>query len=190
LIETAADRFYRLLEDENVSKDLLKIPPDTYKQITSQIKKIRSESLEGEQDVNSAISLAERRLLHQMATRLMQLRIEKFKKDAEADPANLTLEERYVVEPLLVSKKRFDRIAESIFKGHLAELERASNAVKQRYVYARFVQPYAAITGPDLGVYGPFLAEDVAILPIENAKNLARIGIISKKWIEPEDQDG
>lgn len=188
MIETSADKLYRLLEDENASKELLKIPPDTYKQITSHIKSIRSESSERERNLNSAISYAERKILHEMATRLMQLRIDKFKRDPDIDPANLTLEERYIVEPLIVSRKRFDRIAESIFNGHVAELEHASNSVKQKYVFARFLQPYAAITGPDLGVYGPFLPEDVAVLPIENAKNLAKIGIISKNWIEPEEQ--
>jgi hypothetical protein len=188
LIETSADRLYRLLEDENTSKDILKIPPDTYKQITSHIKSIRSESAEDERNLNSAVSLAERRILHQMATRLIQLRIEKFKKDTEGDTANLTLEERYIVEPLVISKKRFDRVSESIFNGHVGELDHAGNAVKQKYVYARFLQPYAAITGPDLGIYGPFMPEDVAILPVENAKNLAKIGIIAKNWTEPDDQ--
>ncbi len=188
MIETPAEKFYRLLEDENASKELVKIPGDTYNRIASHIKTIRSESSENERNANSAISYAERKILYEMAKRLMQLRIDKFKRDPDIDPANLTLEERYIVEPLIVSRKRFDRVAESIFNGHVAELEHASNAVKQKYVYARFLQPYSAITGSDMGVYGPFLPEDVAVLPIENAKNLAKIGIIAKNWIEPEDQ--
>ena len=188
MIETSADKFHRLLEDENASKEILKISPETYKQIASHIKSIRPESSERERNLSSAISFAERKILHEMATRLMQLRIDKFKRDPDVDPANLTLEERYIVEPLTVSKKRFDRISESIFNGHVAELEHACNSVKQKYVFARFLQPYAAITGPDLGVYSPFLPEDIAILPVENAKNLAKIGIISKSWIEPEEQ--
>jgi hypothetical protein len=188
LIETEADKFYRMLEDENASKELLKISPDTYKRVAAHIKSIRSESSARERNLNSSISYAERKILHEMAARLMQIRIDKFKRDPDIDPANLTLEERYVVEPLIVSRKRLDRISQSILSGHVAELEHASSAVKQKYVFARFLQPYTAITGPDLGVYGPFLPEDVAVLPIENAKNLAKIGIISKNWIEPDDQ--
>jgi DNA replication initiation complex subunit (GINS family) len=188
LIETNADRFYRILEDENSSKDLLKIPANTYQQIAAHIKSIRSESSEGERDLPSSLSLAERKILNDLARRLMQLRIEKFARDPEADVANLTFEERYIVEPLIQSRKRFDRMSESILAGHVGELEHAATAVKQKYVFVRFLQPYGAITGIDMGVYGPFESEDMAILPVENAKNLVKNGIISTIWIEPEDQ--
>ncbi|HVB13070.1 MAG TPA: hypothetical protein VNE86_08035, partial [Nitrososphaerales archaeon] len=96
-------------------------------------------------------------------------------------------EERYVVEPLIQSRKRTERIGHAILNGHIAELERVSEAVKQKYVIVRFVQPYSAISGTDLASYGPFEPEDAAILPLENAKSLAKTGIIAKNWVEPEE---
>jgi hypothetical protein len=186
MIDTLADKLNRLLEDESRTKEILKINPNTYKDIAAHVKTIRSESSEKERSLVSELSLAERRILSDIARRLIDLRISKFTRDPESDVSNLTLEERYIVEPLIQSRKRSDRIGQAILNGQTAELERVREAIKQKYVIVRFAQPYSAISGTDLATYGPFEPEDVAILPLENAKNLAKIGIIVKNWIEPE----
>jgi DNA replication factor GINS len=188
VIETAADKLHRLLADENASKELLKIPPNTYKEIAAHIKSIRSESSDGDRSLSSELSFAERTILSNISRRLMEVRISKFRADPEADASSLTMEEKYIVEPLTQSKKRFERIGESIFNGQTAELEHASSAVKQKYVYVRFLQPYVAIVGSDLATYGPFEPEDVAIVPLDNAKLLVKNGIVAKNWIEPEER--
>jgi DNA replication initiation complex subunit (GINS family) len=187
LLETLADKLNRLLEDENRSKDLLKISPTTYKEVASHIKSIRSESSERERNLISELSLAERNMLYNISKRLIELRISKFRQDPDSDVTSLAPEERYVVEPLIQSRKRTDRIAQAILNGHVTELDRVSEAVKQKYVIARFTQPYSAISGTDLATYGPFEPDDTAILPIENAKSLAKTGIIAKNWVEPEE---
>jgi len=187
LIDSTAEKINRLLEDENRTKELLKINPTTYRDLAAHIKTIRSEGSEREKNLISELSIAERRLLSNIALRLIELRVSKFRQDPEADVTNLAPEERYIVEPLVQSRKRFDKIGQSILNGQIAELERVSEVVKQKYVIARFTQPYTAISGTDLATYGPFEAEDVAILPLENAKSLAKIGIIAKSWIEPEE---
>ncbi|MHB8567842.1 MAG: DNA replication complex subunit Gins51 [Nitrososphaerales archaeon] len=184
--ETLADKLNRLLEDETLAKEILKINQSTYSDITAHIKSIRSESTERDKSLASELSLAERRILVDILRRLIELRISKFRKDPDGNIANLTLEERFIVEPLLQSRKRSERVGLAILNGQLAELEHMGEAVKQKYVIARFLQPYSAISGSDLAAYGPFEPEDVAILPIENAKNLAKVGIISEKWVEPE----
>ena len=185
--ETLADKLNRLLEDENRSKDLLKINPNTYRDIVAHIKTIRSESSERERSLVSELSLAERKILYDIARRLIELRISKFREYPDMDTTNLTPEERYIVEPLIQSRKRTERIGQAIFSGQVAEIDRANDSVKQKYVIVRFLQPYSAISGTDLGTYGPFEPEDVAILPLENAKNLVKLGIISRVWTEPEE---
>lgn len=187
MIETLADKLNRLLEDENRSKELLKINPNTYHDIAAHIKSIKSESSEKERSLVSELSLAERTILYNIARRLIELRIAKFPQNADLDTTNLTPEERYIVGPLIQSRKRTERVSQAIFNGQVAEIVHASESVKQKYVIVRFMQPYAAISGTDLGTYGPFEVEDVAIMPVENAKNLAKIGIISKTWIEHEE---
>lgn len=44
-------------------------------------------------------------------------------------------------------------------------------------VMLRFLKKTPAIAGSDLKVYGPFSVEDVATLPIENAKVLVEHGV-------------
>lgn len=188
MIDTRADKLYRLLEDENNSKDLLKISQDTYQEIAAHVKTIRAEGSDKEKSLASELSVGERRVLSKIARRLIEVRIHKFSADPDADVTNLTLEERYVVEPMIQSRKRLERIAEGIFNGQVGELSHAAESVRQKYVYARFLQPYSAISGTDLATYGPFEPEDVAILPLENAKILLKNGIIGSKWIEAEEQ--
>jgi len=48
--------------------------------------------------------------------------------------------------------------------------------VKKR-VLLRFLQEIPAIIGSDMRTYGPFKAEDIATLPIENARVLVEKGI-------------
>src|SRR5208283_4112097 len=158
----------------------------TYKEVAAHIKSIRSESSEKDRNLISELSLAEKNMLYNISKRLIELRISKFRQDPESDVTSLAPEERYVVEPLVQSRKRTDRIGQAILNGQVAELERVSDAVKQKYVIVRFTQPYSAVSGTDLGTYGPFEPEDVVIIPLENAKSLAKTGIIAKNWIEPE----
>jgi DNA replication factor GINS len=187
LIDSIAEKLNRLLEDENRTKELLKINPTTYREIAAHVKTIRSEGSEKEKNLISELSLAERKLLSDISVRLIEVRVSKFRQDPDSDVTNLSPEERYIVEPLVQSRKRFERIGQAILNGQIAELERVSEVVKQKYVIVRFTQPYSPISGTDLATYGPFEAEDVAILPLENAKSLAKIGIIAKNWIEPEE---
>ena len=186
MIETRADKLYRMLEDENNTKELLKIPPDTYQDIAAHIKTIRAESFDKERTLTSELSIAERKILSNMAKRLIELRIEKFTHDLDMEVSSLTLEERYIIEPLISSRKRLEKIGESIFNGQVGELVHTSESIGQKYVFARFLEPYAAIAGTDLATYGPFEPEDVSILPFENAKILLKNGIISPNWIELE----
>ena len=130
--------------------------------------------------------MAEKNMLYNISSRLIELRISKFGQDLN-QMLLVSPEERYVVEPLVQSRKRTERIGQAILNGQVAELERVSDAVKQKYVIVRFTQPSSAVSGTDLGTYGPFEPEDVVILPLENAKSLAKTGIIAKNWIEPEE---
>ena len=185
--ETLADKLNRLLEDENRSKDLQKINPDTYKEIAAHIKSIRTESSEIERNMVSELSFDDRQILFRIARRLIELRISKFKQVPDSDVSSIVLEERYFAEPLIQSSKRFERVGQALFNGQTSELERISDAVKQKYVIVRFAQPYSAVSGTDLATYGPFEPHDLAKLPLETAQRLTNAGITFKTWIEPEE---
>jgi DNA replication factor GINS len=52
----------------------------------------------------------------------------------------------------------------------------APEEVPQRRVTLRFLKPVPAIIGSDMKTYGPFMAEDVASVPVENARILTKQG--------------
>ena len=72
MIDTLADKLNRLLEDENRSKELLKINPNTYKEVAAHIKSIRSESSEKDRNLISELSSAERNMLFNISRRLIE----------------------------------------------------------------------------------------------------------------------
>jgi DNA replication initiation complex subunit (GINS family) len=56
-------------------------------------------------------------------------------------------------------------------------IERAEVEVPHKRVTLRFVKPVPAIIGGDMKAYGPFMVEDVASVPMENAKLLVKQGL-------------
>jgi DNA replication factor GINS len=48
----------------------------------------------------------------------------------------------------------------------------------------RFLRAVPAIIGIDMKTYGPFKAEDLASMPVENAENLIRRGIAKEVEIQ------
>ena len=49
--------------------------------------------------------------------------------------------------------------------------------VSHKRVALRFIKNIPTIIGADMKTYGPFIAEDVASLPVENAKMLVKQGL-------------
>jgi DNA replication factor GINS len=67
-------------------------------------------------------------------------------------------------------------LATEILRGH------ASRVVEQKHgrTALRFSKDVPAIVGADMKAYGPFKTEDVASLPVENAKILVKQGLAEK----------
>ncbi|MGC8999287.1 MAG: hypothetical protein ACP5JW_07900, partial [Candidatus Bathyarchaeia archaeon] len=59
-------------------------------------------------------------------------------------------------------------------KGHKLTITRERASKK---ILLRFLKDVPAIVGQDMKIYGPFKAEDVASVPVENAKILIRQGL-------------
>jgi DNA replication factor GINS len=47
-------------------------------------------------------------------------------------------------------------------------------------VVLRFIKNVPKVIGVDMNTYGPFMAEDVASVPVENAKILVKQGLAEK----------
>jgi DNA replication factor GINS len=55
-------------------------------------------------------------------------------------------------------------------------LESISARIRSKRVFVRFLKPTQQFIGIDLARYGPFEEEDIASLPLENARALVKSG--------------
>ena len=59
-------------------------------------------------------------------------------------------------------------------------MPKIGNGAKQKLTVLRFVQEIPTLVGIDMTTYGPFDPEDIATLPLENAKLFIKKGIAVK----------
>jgi DNA replication factor GINS len=91
------------------------------------------------------------------------------------DHSLLTRQEQRFVEQITRSLRSVMMLEEDLF----APMESDSSA---SLTLVRFLEDYPEIAGVDLKTYGPFRADDLAVLPLENAR-----GIIRRNGAEPVD---
>ena len=68
-----------------------------------------------------------------------------------------------------------------ILQGRLSHNERKK---KPKKMLLRFIQEIPAIVGSDMKIYGPFKPEDIATLPLENARILIKKGVALEVEVE------
>ena len=72
---------------------------------------------------------------------------------------------------------RIDEIVSATLKGRVKVLESISLRVRSKQVLVRFLKPIESFVGVDMNKYGPFQQEDVASLPLENARSIVESGV-------------
>jgi len=100
----------------------------------------------------------------------------------------LTAEEARMCEPFVDFAKAYQNFADDLMQGQIkqiAESDRApirvvvktETAPVPKRLTIRFLKSIPAIMGADMKSYGPFVAEDVASLPPQNAQILVKQGL-------------
>jgi len=173
------------LEEELTNEELSRIQPDLYKAVALRVKQIRGFMGNGDSPVVNALLSREIDLFCHLSDNLITIRLHKFLDKALKGTNEITLtpEERYLVEPLYTSVKRLSRIKDAVDRGHLSVLEESSDSYAVRYIVVRFLQAATKMAGVDLKQYGPFKPEDIAVLPIDNAKPLMEKGVVAETWV-------
>ena len=92
--------------------------------------------------------------------------------------SKLTEEEKYIVESYLEAFRKKGSIVLAASDGREKMLESFSKMVYSRKIIVRFLKPIEQFMGVDMTKYGPFIEEDVAILPFENARSLIELGTV------------
>lgn len=173
------DFIMELLKKETQIPKIQAISPDVYKKIAQLIKELSIQKYEGlELDVHHELI----KLLVLSTKSLIELRTRKLLENSNAnmsypslstdDYSKLTDEEKYIFEEERKVSQRKDLIIQSLIDGNVNNLDSLSRIIRSKMIIVRFLEPTDQFMGVDMKKYGPFIKEDVAILPFENARSL------------------
>jgi DNA replication factor GINS len=88
------------------------------------------------------------------------------------DYSKLTDEEKYIFEEERKVSQRKDLLIQSLIAGSVNNLDSISKIIRSKMIIIRFLESTDQFMGTDMAKYGPFVKEDIAILPFENARSL------------------
>lgn len=173
------DFIMELLKKETQIPKIQGISPNIYKKIAQLIKELSIQKYEDlELDVHHELI----RLLVLSTKSLIELRTRKLLENSNGnlsstslstdDYSKLTDEEKYIFEEERKVSQRKNLIKQSLIDGNVNNLDSISRIIRSKMIIIRFLESTDQFMGVDMAKYGPFIKEDVAILPFENARSL------------------
>lgn len=170
------EELFGIWKKERESKDLVQIPPDFYMHAAEYIKRLKEEErMLDKKTVKASLLAEEHRNVKRMIRELIRMRYEKIVRmlaRGEKPPADaLAPQEERIISGSLNFAETFRSLAKDVLQGRLS----SSNPQEpHKRILVRFLKDIPSIVGADMKIYGPFKCEDVASLPIENAKILIK----------------
>ena len=168
------DKLYDAWIKEKKNVQVHKLPKDFYRGMINYIGRIRQEGrmLDLKSPKSKLIS-REFENVKKLLEELVWLRFEKCIQQITLaktlGKGQLTEEEQAMLLGVRNSSESFNSFLKEALRGKVSKVEKTE---QRNRVVLRFLKEIPAIAGKDLKVYGPFSVEDVATLPIENAKVL------------------
>ena len=178
------------------------LPSDFYIKIADYLKRIREENkLPDKKSVKVSLLDHEAENVGLMLEELLLARYKKLLKtisQKQAVPSELlTVEEAKMCESFVAFASSYQKFTNDLLQGQISptfvsqtisqtapQIEAKPEAkakveieVAHNRVALRFIKNIPAIMGADMKSYGPFIVEDVASLPAENAKVLVKQGL-------------
>jgi DNA replication factor GINS len=126
-----------------------------------------------QKSLKAAILEEESRRLQHLVRQLVEKRLEKIRATAGKTQAPVDTSEKWLLEEFTLINRHINK-----FKEDLAQGQEPSPSPEKRKtsLLIRFVKDVPSIIGVDFKTQGPFLKEDIASLPYENAESLIRQG--------------
>lgn len=176
------NNLFEIWKKERDSDKLVKLPPDFYLQIADYIKKLgMEERMLDKKTLRASLLKKEMCNVKHMVYELMKMRYKKFVRiwaEGKKIPSDLvTPQEEKIFSSGPLFAEAFQNFVNNVMRGHFADV--GAERMPRR-VMVRFLKDVPAIIGADMKAYGPFKREDVASLPIENAKILIKQGLAEK----------
>ncbi len=163
---------YTTLEREIESDQIQYMKSTTYRDIAKILGNLSGQGYDG---IEARIKNTVTELIGDMVTLLLRTRLRKIKQ-SEVDYINLTEEEQYIAHSEKNLSIRFEQVMFATLGGRVKLLEGTVLKTKITRILLRFLKAIDTITGVDDNRYGPFEAEDIAVLPFEEAKRLIEEG--------------
>ncbi len=163
---------YELWKKERENAELQRLPKNFCGKITDYLKKLKVENrMLDKKTVKAQLLDTEVSNFKVMIKELFSLRYKKIREKVfSLEPISrdiLSEQEKKMYEAVLPLAESYCVFSKDILRGHLSVL---SQEMKQQIYVLRFVQEIPALVGSDMKTYGPFMPEDVATLPKENAR--------------------
>jgi len=164
------------------SIELEKLPPDFYIRVADYVRKLREETRMLDKRTAKANLLRKemenvKRMVHELIQERCRKIIRKSTRGDEIPDDVLAVEEKDIYRKISPFAETMSNFAIEILRGHLPKVNLEQ---KHRRTTLRFLKDVPAIIGADMKAYGPFKVEDVASVPVENARILVKQGLAEK----------
>jgi DNA replication initiation complex subunit (GINS family) len=176
------DELFAAWRFEVENDELGSLSPDFYARVADYVRRIKEESRMLDKKAVKA-GLLEREMAHvqRMVGELVWARYRKLVSlltDSQKMPSNLlAAEEAALCTGFLSFVEAYQRFAKKLLQGQVSEIAVAKPRKPHKRVALRFLKAIPAVVGVDMKTYGPFSAEDVGSVPVENAKILVKRGL-------------
>lgn len=160
----------QLLDSEEQSEELTRLPADVYQKIASYIQRLRKSADLTSGDPASRLTKKQLWLIEGMGRQLLDKRLAKA--GSTGNYRLLLPEEKYVHELRMEFERMRSRFTDAIANGQPSVFALLEKSQMEKMVLVSFQRPMGEIVGFDLNRYGPFKVHDVARLPAINAEAL------------------
>ncbi|MDR2699614.1 MAG: hypothetical protein LBC12_02185 [Nitrososphaerota archaeon] len=165
------DELYQAWKHELTDPTLGTLPRDFYERITQYLRKIKEEnSLTDNKTLKTTLLDKETTNVKHMLGELLWTRYKKLVKfttqTQKLSTELLAFEEVQIFESFVPFTEAYQKFAKNLLQGQT----RQSHQKTRKRITLRFSKETPPIMGADMKPYGPFTVEDIASLPVQNAK--------------------
>jgi len=177
------DELYAAWRFELENTELGGLPSDFYARAADYLRRIKEENRMLDKKTVKATLLENE--LERVKCMLHELVWARYKKlvalitESQKVPSGLlAVEEEALYTVFLSFAESYQKFAEKLLRGQVSRQDSKASVKKARKrVALRFIKSIPAVIGADMKTYGPFMVEDVASVPLENAKILVKQGL-------------
>ncbi len=177
---------YEVWVEELQNPELARLPSNFYSDVADYIKRLRDESrMLDKKTVKASLLRKEMMNVRRMVQQVVRARYKKLVRkvaSGEKPSSNiLTMEEQKICTSISPFHEAFQDLVKNMLRG---QEPRANDRKQHKKVVLRFLKDVPPVVGSDMLTYGPFKIEDVASLPVENAKIFIKQGLAKEIEID------